>query len=264
MTYLQAILLGAFQGFTEFLPVSSSGHLVLLQHLFGLEDVPLLFDVFLHLATLGVVGIVFREKILQIGRGCYWIVRRKSFEGKEEVQRIILVLILSTLCTGLLGIPLKSWVEQANPKLVFFFFILTAILLLLAGTRKGHRSYRELNIADGIVIGVAQGLGVLPGVSRSGITISAGLARGLDRSIAGEYSFLLSIPAILGALVLTLKDLSSLGAHVSLGVLVAGMGSAFCAGFLAIKLLLKTVQGGHLGWFAVYLLPLGLIGILFL
>ncbi len=264
MTYLQAILLGALQGLTEFLPVSSSGHLLLLQDRFGIREVPLLFDVLLHVATLGVVGIVFREKILQLIRGIYRILRKESFVEQEEMKHLVVALIVSTLCTGILGLPLKRWVEQASPKLTSFFFILTALLLVGAGKRKGARTYKELTIVDGVIIGIAQGVGVLPGISRSGITISAGLLRKLERSIAGEYSFVLSIPAILGALVLTIKDMTLLEAHVPIGVLLAGVGSAFLTGYFALKLLLKTLRGGYLGWFALYLVPLGIIGILFL
>ena len=264
MTYLQAILLGALQGLTEFLPVSSSGHLALLQDRFGIGEVPLLFDVLLHIATLGVVVIVFREKILQLVKGFYRILRREPFAEQEETKRLIVVLVISTVCTGILAVPLKPWVEQASPKLISLSFILTALILLFAGTRKGHRTYREFTIGDGVFIGIAQGVGVLPGISRSGITISAGLLRKLERSAAGEYSFLLSIPAILGALVLTLKDAAFLEAHVSPTVMLAGMGAAFATGYFALKLLLKTVRGGHLGWFALYLIPLGVIGIVFL
>jgi undecaprenyl-diphosphatase len=264
MTYLQAILLGALQGLTEFLPVSSSGHLALLQDRLGIREVPLLFDVLLHIATLGVVIIVFREKLLQLVKGFYRILRREAFTEQEETKRLIVVLMISTLCTGILAVPLEQWVEQASPKLISLSFILTALLLLFAGTRKGHRVYRELTIWDGVFIGIAQGVGVLPGISRSGITISAGLVRKLERSVAGEYSFLLSIPAILGALVLTLKDAALLEGYVAPSVVLAGMGSAFGTGYFALKLLLKTVRGGHLGWFALYLIPLGIIGIIFL
>ncbi|MCX7787676.1 MAG: undecaprenyl-diphosphate phosphatase [Spirochaetes bacterium] len=264
MTYLQAILLGALQGLTEFLPVSSSGHLALLQDLLGVREVPLLFDVLLHVATLGVVGIVFREKILQLIWGGYRILRRESFAEQEEMKRLILALIVSTLCTGLLGLPLKHWAEQANPKLISLFFIFTAFLLLVAGTSKGGKTYKELSITDGIVIGLAQGIGVFPGISRSGITISAGLLRRLNRSIAGEYSFLLSIPAILGALILTIKDISVLELHISPAALIAGMGAAFLSGYFALTFLLKLIRNGQLGWFALYLIPLGIIGILFL
>lgn len=264
MTYLQAILLGALQGLTEFLPVSSSGHLALLQDRFGIREIPLLFDVLLHISTLGVVVIVFREKILQLTEGLYRILRRKTFAEQEETKRIIVMLMISTVCTGILALPLKPWVEHASSKLISLFFILTALILLFAGTRKGHRRYGELTIWDGILIGIAQGVGVLPGISRSGITIATGLLRKLERSTAGEYSFLLSIPAILGALVLTLKDVSLMEGYVAPSVLLAGMGAAFGTGYFALKLLLRTVRGGHLGWFALYLIPVGIFGILFL
>ena len=264
MTYLQAILLGSLQGLTEFLPVSSSGHLALLQDRLGIREVPLLFDVLLHIATLGVVVIVFKDKILQLIKGFYRILRRKPFAEQEEIKRLIVVLMISTLCTGIIAVPLESWVEQASPKLISLNFILTALLLLFAGTRKGHRTYRELSIWDGVFIGIAQGVGVLPGISRSGITISAGLLRKLERSVAGEYSFVLSIPAILGALVLTLKDAALLEGYVAPSVLLAGMGAAFGTAYFALKLLLRTIRGGHLGWFALYLIPVGIIGIIFL
>ena len=264
MNYLQAVLLGALQGVTEFLPVSSSGHLVLLKQYFNLGEVSVLFDVLLHVATLGAVLIVFREKIQELWQGFIGFLRKESDEQGTLQIKILLFLLCSTVCTGIVGLPLEDLLEQASPKTVSAFLLVTAFLLILSGSRKGEKDYGSITLRDALLIGIAQGIGVLPGISRSGITIATGLLVGLQRSVAGEYSFLLSIPAILGALVLTLKDAQSLAAQIPLGVLLAGFGTAFCVGYIALKLLITLVRQGRLGWFALYLIPVGVIGILFL
>lgn len=264
MNYLQAILLGALQGATEFLPVSSSGHLVLLKQYFNLEEVSVLFDVLLHVATLGAVLIVFRGKIQELWEGFIRLFRKDTHKEGALQRTILLFLLCSTICTGIVGLPIDGLLEQTSPKIVSAFFLVTAILLILSGSRKGEKNYGNITLRDAILIGIAQGIGVLPGISRSGITIAAGLLVGLQRSVAGEYSFLLSIPAILGALFLTLKDAQSLTTQIPLGVLLAGFGTAFCVGYAALKLLLTLIRQGRLGWFALYLIPMGVIGILFL
>ncbi|MFQ3619886.1 MAG: undecaprenyl-diphosphate phosphatase [Spirochaetales bacterium] len=264
MTYLQAFLLGALQGFTEFIPISSSGHLKLLQHLFGLQEVPLLFDVSLHIATLIVVVLVFRKKISRLLLNSVKIIKKQTFPEKEETLNLLKALLISTFCTGVLGIIFKSIVEEASPKWVSASLLLTAILLVLGGNKQGKRTYVELTLKDSIIIGISQGFGVLPGISRSGITITTGLLLGFDRKLAGEYSFLLFLPAAFGALLLTLKDASALVNQIPVGVLLSGCISAFLFGLGSLGVLLRILRGGNLGWFAWYLIPVGLGGLLFL
>ena len=278
MSVLEGILLGLLQGIAEFLPISSSGHLAIAQELFNLEDVPLLFDVFLHLATLGAVVLFFRKRIwslLQVvGR---WIARRSLQEDKADLQTI-LALLLGTLVTGIFGIFLSDVVEDIDEKLICVGFFITAGLLIFGDAMEERRRKKRL-AADldatvgkasgvkplqGLGIGLAQGFGVLPGISRSGSTIAGALLCGVDREQAGEFSFLLSIPAILGAFVLQLEDLDEIGSAVGIAPVVAGCISAFIAGIFALSVLMKIVRKGKLEWFAVYLIPLGILGLIFL
>ena len=278
MSVLEGILLGLLQGIAEFLPISSSGHLAIAQELFNLEDVPLLFDVFLHLATLGAVVLFFRKRIwslLQVvGR---WIARRSLPEDKADLQTI-LALLLGTLVTGIFGIFLSDVVEDIDEKLICVGFFITAGLLIFGDAMEERRRKKRL-AADldatvgkasdvkplqGLGIGLAQGFGVLPGISRSGSTIAGALVCGVDREQAGEFSFLLSIPAILGAFVLQLEDLDEIGSAVGIAPVVAGCISAFIAGIFALSVLMKIVRKGKLEWFAVYLIPLGILGLIFL
>ena len=278
MSILEGILLGLLQGVAEFLPISSSGHLAIAQELFDLEDVPLLFDVFLHLATLGAVILFFRKRIwslLQVvGR---WITRRSLPEDKADLQTIV-ALLLGTFVTGVFGILLSDVVEDIDEKIICVGFFITAGLLFFGDATEERRRKKRL-AADpdfivgksvgvkplqGLGIGLAQGFGVLPGISRSGSTIAGALLCGVDREQAGEFSFLLSIPAILGAFVLQLDDLDEIGSAVGLAPVVAGCIAAFVAGIFALSVLMKIVRKGKLEWFAIYLIPLGILGLLFL
>jgi undecaprenyl-diphosphatase len=268
MTALQSILFGCLQGIAEFLPVSSSGHLTLLKSLLHLEDVPQLFDVLLHVATLLVVLVVFREKIgrLLAALGRFLLRRRK--EGDAAKLRLILAILIATFCTGILGIFLKDLGFESSPKIVSAFLLVTAGILLLTRFFEKRQSAeteaRPIGIREGVITGIAQGIGVLPGISRSGITISAALFAGISRAEAGEFSFLLSIPAILGALVLSLKDAENLAAAVPPASLALGIASAIAAGYISLRLLLRMIRGGRLCFFAFYLIPVGILGIIFL
>lgn len=280
MTILQSIFLGILQGIAEFLPISSSGHLAIVQALFGLDEVPLLFDVFLHLATLFAVCIFFWKQIWALlcvfGR---WITRKATDDDKPALITI-LALVLGTCVTGVFGIVLQKLLPEMPTKVICGGFLVTAALLIVSSRVKfsGHRIKSDgqqestdsaintgnVSVKQGLFLGFAQGIGVLPGISRSGITISAGLFAGLDRKTAGEFSFLLSIPAILGAFVLELKDLGEVSTQVGILPLIIGCLCAFVAGFAALKFLMAIIKKGKLEWFAVYLIPVGIAGILFL
>ena len=279
MSVIEGILLGLLQGVAEFLPISSSGHLAIVQKLFDLEDVPLLYDVFLHLATLGAVILFFRKRIwslLQVvGR---WICRRSLPEDRADLQTIV-ALLLGTVVTGIFGIVLSDVVETIDVKYICVGFFVTAGLLIFSDTVESRRQKKRLATEanstgegklcgvkplQGLGIGLAQGFGVLPGVSRSGSTIAGALLCGVDREQAGEFSFLLSIPAILGAFVLQLKDLGEMSSTVGLAPVMAGCIAAFVAGIFALAVLMKIIRKGKLEWFAAYLIPLGILGLLFL
>jgi undecaprenyl-diphosphatase len=274
LTILDATLLGLLQGIAEFLPISSSGHLVLAKRLFGLAEVPLLFDVILHVATLAAVVLFFRKRIARILVSLYrWVVRRADASDAGNLGLAVAV-IVGTLFTGVIGVLLNKLVGEGNIKLISVCFIATAVLLVVseqivrrrAVTKTAAATERKgkLGLREGVFVGIAQGIGVLPGLSRSGVTISASLAVGVDREDAGEFSFLLSIPAILGAFILELKDADTLMTSVDPLALAVGCAVAFVSGFLALHFLLRLIKRGKLSWFAVYLVPLGIMGLMFL
>jgi len=260
---LQGIFLGILQGVTEFLPVSSSGHLLMTRNLMGLGDIPVLFDVLLHVATLIVVLVMFRKKVgallLSLGR---WIIRRAEEEDKRNMK-VIGIILIAVFITGVLGLFISGLNLSDTPKIVFPLYLVTAAILWFTRKTRSRREYSDLTIADGLITGVAQGIGVLPGISRSGITISTGLYRGMNRDVAAEYSFLISIPAILGALLLDLKDGAELLSSISLPVLSVSFLVTLISGFLALSLLVRLINSGKFYLFSFYLVPLGILGLIF-
>ncbi len=262
MTIIQAAILGLFQGIAEFLPISSSGHLLIFKDLMGLAEVPALFDVVLHVATLASIVVVFRRRIGGIiASMARWVARRHG-EGDAENLAIVIPAIVATALTGAVGLAIDRIDFSGRPEVASGLLLVTA-LILIAGSRlkPGATTYRGMTVRHGVIVGLAQGIGVLPGISRSGISISAGLASGLERGTAGEFSFLLAIPAILGALVLKLDELPAMAGSVAVPQLVVGSVVAFAAGVGALLALMPLVRKGKLAWFAAYLIPAGLIGL---
>ncbi|MCE1195026.1 undecaprenyl-diphosphate phosphatase [bacterium] len=284
MTALKALILGLIQGIAEFLPISSSGHLELLKNILGLNEVPLLFDVLLHIATLFAVVVVLWKRIAAIFVALWHFLfgkkrsgavpatktQKKKDEERKDNLAYVLPIIVATAVTGVLGVVIQKVVMEKFPwlggvKVVAANLIVTAIILAGASLLKpGTRRSRDLGLGRAALVGLAQGIGVLPGISRSGITISSGIAVGLDRETAGEFSFLLSIPAILGAFVLTLGDAGNLLANVSYAQLAIAFVAAFLSGMASLKILLKIIKGGKLYWFAPYLAIVGLAGLFLL
>ncbi len=281
MTILQSILLGILQGIAEFLPISSSGHLAVAQYLFKLDDVPLLYDVILHLATLLAVVIFFRKKILRLlccfGR---WIARKPQtlpddpedlLSGNDTLGRkTIVAVICATVVTGVMGIVSSKFIPDMPVKVTCAGFIFTAALLIFSSLwQKKHEnagaepSQKGISVLQSLFIGFMQGVGTLPGISRSGSTIAGAQLAGVDRSAAGEFSFIVSIPAILGAFLLEAKDLGEVGSSVGLGAVIAGFVTAFISGYISLAFLMKLIKKGRLEWFAVYLIPLGIAGLIF-
>lgn len=279
MNILEAFILGIIQGISEFLPISSSGHLSIFSEFMDLSNVPILFDILLHVATLFSVLIVFRKKIsgliVSLCKFISWHADKKGRKtagtegdaGTQEIPdenvvndvRTILALITATLATGITGFILKDYAETLKPVFISVLFIITGILLVLSERIKHKNPTETVNYRQALVIGLAQGIGVLPGLSRSGVTISAALCSGVKRTSAGEFSFLLSIPAIVAAFIFEVKDADTLMGTVPLSSLAAGMVSAFTAGLLSLKFLLHLIKRGKLSWFACYLIPAGLI-----
>ena len=264
MSPLQALAFGLIQGLTEFLPVSSSGHLAIMKRLLGLDHVPILFDILLHLATMLAVLIVFRARVWKLIRSIIHLLTRQMNDEDRMHLRLIALLIVATAITAVLGVGIDNVFPFAdNIKLVSVFFIVTAVILV-AGTYGGIgvKGYRDIGVKEALFLGFAQGLGVFPGISRSGITISVGVMAGLKREEAGEFSFLLAIPAILGASLLKVQDLGEVGASIGSATLFLGMASSFISGLLALLLLMRLVKQGRLFFFAFYLIPLGLVGLI--
>ncbi len=281
MTILQGILLGCLQGIAEFLPISSSGHLAVAQNLFGLDDIPLLFDVFLHLATLFAVCIYFRKKIWELlkilGR---WISRRprKESENYDDLlcgtdsagRKTIVAIIITTAITGIFGIITSKLIPELPIKITCAGFIFTAFLLIFSAIieKKSHTTEEKLpvgiSVFQSIVIGFMQGVGTLPGISRSGSTIAGALFSKVDRKAAGDYSFIVSIPAILGAFILELKDLGEVSSSIGFWPVFAGCLTAFIVGYFSLVFLMKLIRKGKLAFFACYLVPLGILGLIFL
>jgi undecaprenyl-diphosphatase len=257
MSFIEAIVLGAIQGITEFLPVSSSGHLVLLQKIFGISEPALLFDTMVHVGTLGAVFVVLRQDILAILR--------------RIIQPVTAFLVLATNPTVIAALILKDSIETAFNSGVFlgFAFLFTSLALLTAEflSRRDTGGFIRaepravMTWFDALVIGLCQTVAIVPGVSRSGLTLSGGLSRRLDRELTARFSFLLSIPAILGALVLQVKDLAEGKATGSIGALpiAAGTLTAAFVGFFAVKFMLKMVKERSLRGFAVYVAALGVL-----
>lgn len=284
MTVLQGFLLGILQGVAEFLPISSSGHLALAQSLFGLEDVPLLYDIFLHMATLLAVTIYFWPKIWALLK-CFgrWITKKQKSDNQVQIsendllcptdkigQKTIIAIILTTAITGAFGIFTSKLIPDLSIKFVCGGFLVTSALLIISSimgkrqSAKGPNEFTGISIKQSIIIGIMQGFGTLPGISRSGSTIAGALFGGVNRSLAGEFSFIVSIPAILGAFILELKDLGQMSSSIGAAPIIAGCISSFAVGYFSLSVLMKIIKKGKLQWFAAYLIPAGILGLIFL
>ena len=208
----------------------------------------------LHLGTLLAVVVYFRQDIWEIIQGI-----RRSLKEKEvhPSARLFLWIVLATVPTGLMGVLLKDWFESlfAKPKTVGVMLLITGSFLWLTRlTKKEGRAIEKMTWIDSILIGIAQGIAIIPGISRSGITITAGLFRGLDRELSGKFSFLLSIPAILGA---TFLEFRKMGTHGEIELSLLGMVVAFFVGLLSLKFLMKIIKKGRISTFAYYCWAIG-------
>jgi len=272
MTFVQALLLGIVQGLTEFLPISSSGHLVLVQHLFGLHEANLSFDVSVHVGTLAAVILYFRHDILDILGGLLRALRarlsnRPTSNADRPHVRLAGLIVLGSVPTGAIGLALHSVADR-----LFASPLITGAMLLLTGgilfaTRPGRhprtdtgRPLESLTIKDALVIGLIQGLAVMPGISRSGSTIAVGILTGIRHDTAARFSFLLSIPAVAGAALLVLKDALHQG-EIHLPSCLLGGITAMLVGYAALALLVFIVKKGRLYLFAPYCWVVGGIAI---
>lgn len=252
MPLFVAIILGLIQGFTEFLPVSSSGHLVIAQHyLPGFSQAPLPFDVILHLGTLVALIIYFFGDIRDIVVSFF----RYNDAGAAANRRLGWLIVIGTIPAGVVGVLFKDQIETlfSNVAIVPYMFIVTAVLLF-AGERLGRptKEIRSIGVKDAVIIGILQAVAIVPGISRSGSTIAGGLMAGLERDAAARFSFILSIPAVLGALVLSLGDISQFNVSFVIGAVIACL-----AGLLAIWLAFRFVAAKRLWIFSLYLIIAG-------
>lgn len=275
MTYISSILMGILQGVAEFLPISSSGHLALFQHFFGAEnyeETQMFFTVLLHLGTLISVFAYYWRDVLELIRefflGVASLFSKKGEKGRQApppARRLVLLIIVATL--PLFGIlPVKDAVEGAMSNVTFVSVALLAtgfILFFSDRMAKGRKSAGNATVLDAFLVGCAQALGTLPGISRSGATISAGLLRDFDRTFAVRFSFLMSMPAVLGANILSLKDVIEEGAfHMELlPVYLVGTAVAAVVGYAAIRLVNLLANKGKFGAFAWYCWIVGAVSL---
>ena len=262
MSYLESFILGLAQGLTEFLPVSSSGHLALMQYYFGIRgDQVLLFTVLLHLGTLISVFIAYRkdiwELIVELGLTFKDIFTGKGLRlGARPVRKLGVMIIVATIPTGIIGLVFNDFFEGLyhNVAAIALGLIFTGVIMFIA-ERMGaaDKSIREMKFRDALVVGVMQGVAICPGISRSGSTLVGGLGSGLNRAFAVKFAFLISIPSILGSLVLELPEAVAAGIDTALiGPVVLGMVVAAVSGLFAIKAMIKLVSNKKLSYFSYY------------
>ena len=273
MNFLQAGFLGLLQGLTEFLPVSSSGHLALFQNWFGLENTDnTLFTVLLHFATLIAVCVAFRKDILDMLRelgGMISDLTHRRPQNPAPARRMILLIVVGSMPLVLILLPpIRNLVDivTETPLAIGLLLCVTGVLLFLTDRLpRGHKTEKSALVTDGLMVGLSQCLAIMPGLSRSGATISTGLFRKFNRAFAVRFSFLLSLPAVLGATLLELKDVlkpaEANAATLSLWPCIVGMLVAAIVGYFAIGLVRRLIDNGKFGIFAYYCLGMGIVTI---
>lgn len=269
MTLLSSVLLGVIQGVTEFLPVSSSGHLAIAEHLLnisGVSDTPPFFDVLLHLGTLFAVFVAYwediRDMILEFFYGVGDLVHGTTPSRVPPARRMILLIIVGTAPLFAV-LPVKDAIESLGDNMYFVAFALLATGCLLFASdrvRRGRKTEKSAAMLDALLVGVGQAVATCPGISRSGTTITAGCFVGFERKFAVRYSFLMSIPAILGANILSLKDALEAGIlWEEVPVYLAGVAASAVVGYLCIRLIRLVADRGKFGFFAYYCWLAGIV-----
>lgn len=270
MNLFTSLLLGVIQGLAEFLPISSSGHLALAQHLLGVNtEVPAFFDVLLHLGTLLAVLVAYWGDVVEIVqeffRGVGDVIHGTTPTPVPPARRMILLIIVGTLPLFAI-LPIHKKVQALGDSMVFIgmALVVTGFLLFACDlVHRGHKTERSATLLDALLVGVGQALATMPGISRSGMTISAGCFLGFERSFAVRFSFLLSIPAVLGANILSLKDALEAGVDwAAVPVYLAGVVASAVVGYACIRLLKLIARKGRFGGFAYYCWAVGLLTLL--
>lgn len=271
MTLVQAIILGIFQGISEFLPISSSGHLVILQHFFGIKEGNLFFTEMLHFGTLLSIAIVYFNDIINIIVEFFKMlvsgIKNKRFKVVNEYQKLALLIILGSIPTAIIGLVFEDFFKKLYSSSMLpigIAFLITGLLLWVAN-KKPHenKNVRDMTVLDSLIIGTFQGIAIIPGISRSGSTIIAGLFRGLNRPLATEYSFLLALPATFGAGLFGIIDVLKTNSMITVdGPLIVGVLLSTIVGVLAIRFLIKILKKDKLHYFSYYLWIIGFITII--
>ena len=269
MGFIESFFLGVLQGIAEFLPISSSGHLAVAKELLHLRDVPMFYDIILHIATLLAIFIVYWKTIWRLITTSVRFIFRKTTEADKSDLNFIAAVLIATCFTAVIGFALKDLVENLPVKIISLLFIVTGILLLVCDKFAENKTAvasvavenknTTIKLRSAVIVGIVQGLAVFPGISRSGSTISAGLLCGIRRSRIAEFSFILSIPSILGAFILDLVGSRTVPLNVGLGELAVGFIAALLTGIISLKLLTKLLQKAKLRVFSFYLIPFGII-----
>ena len=280
MGIIEAIILGIIQGLAEFLPISSSGHLALAKAFFGFENGSVAFDVFLHLGTLVAVFAVFYKDIFELIKEFFGIVIDLFYNlvtllsGKKRdfrkvigtpYRRFVMLVVVSTIPTAIIGVLLKDIVEEASATLIVpgICLLVTAVMLFVSDMLKdGNKTEKNTSWLSALFIGACQGVATMPGISRSGTTITAGLVCGMKRDFVVKYSFLMSIPAILGAVVLEIPDMTDDLAKTPISSYIVGAAVSAIVGYICIKAMLVIVKKKKFKYFSYYCAAMGLIAVI--
>lgn len=262
---LDAIILGAIQGATEFLPVSSKTHLIIGQKLLGIDEQSIFLEVALHIGTFLAVLIYYRKDLVQLLSGFFQYIAGKDREYNRENFRMCLYIIIASIPAAVVGLLFKDWIEGwfDSTYLGGYLLLVTATVLLLTHYVKTSR--RPLTMSNTFIVGVAQTMALLPGISRSGSTISTALYQGIDPKQAARFSFLLSLPAVAGAILLKALDLMKTpNAITDLPAFGVGIAVSFIVGLASIYWLLNLLVGGKFHLFGIYCAIAGILTIVFL
>ena len=275
VTYLQAIIMGLVQGLAEFLPVSSSGHLVLSKFILGAElGTSALFEILLHVGTLLAVFVFYwkdvlnliKEGLLMIKDSFLLVFKRKKFDLYLE-RKMVVFIIVASIPTAILGLLMEAFLEDLFLSSViavgFALLVTGTMLMLIRKMPKSDKTLEEMKGRDAFTIGLIQGIATIPGISRSGSTVTAGLFCGLDKEFAFRFSFLMSIPAILGAAVLKMMDVNIADLTANAGPYAVGMIVAAVVGYASIRWLKNLIQKDQFHYFGYYCLAVGLISIVY-
>lgn len=275
MDLIQSLILGLVQGLSEFLPISSSGHLAVLQHFFGIDAENVLsFTVMLHFGTLIAIFVAYWKDIVDLVIE-FFAVLKDIFTGKglqinkNETRRLGVMIIVATIPTGVIGLLFNDFFESMYSRMAVIGagLLVTGICLFIADRKGGgERGVREMTLLHALVIGLCQSVAIMPGISRSGSTMVGGLACRFNRPHAVRFAFLISIPSVLGAFLMEVPDAvraAAEGEGVGIGIMVAGVVVAAVSGYAAIRIMIKAVTDKKLAWFSYYVWIVGILLILY-